>query len=122
MKITKTVGNSCGFFVASFFVSYSSETVCLYTFSSSTVTLTDTVPGFLTSPFSSFSCLYPVNDFTFTLTVPSFISWILFTVNVIADPSSTTLPTSKLCFNTIPLDLVVSSEYVIFTSNFFAHC
>ena len=93
----------------------------LYTVSSVpadvTFTITSTSSASISFPSSSTSGLYFVIDFTFTLTVPFFISANLFTVITILLPSSTVFPTSKLCFNTTPLDFFVSSSYAIETSN-----
>ena len=61
--------------------------------------------------------LYPVIDFTFIITVPSFVSTNLFTVIVIVVPSSTVVPDDILCFKTTPFPLVASSSYSTFTTN-----
>ena len=62
-------------------------------------------------------CLF-ANAFTFILTVPCLFFSILLTVIVIADPSSTDVHGSTLCFNTTPSLFDVSSSSTTFTSNF----
>ena len=54
---------------------------------------------------------YPVIDFTFIVTVPVFVSAILFTVNVIVEPSSTVSPDFILWLKTITLSFVLYSVY-----------
>lgn len=63
---------------------------------------------------------YPVIDFTFIVTVPVFVSAILFTVKVIVEPSSTVSPDFILWFKTTPLSFVLSSVYSISTTKPFS--
>ena len=55
--------------------------------------------------------LFAFGYLKFTFTVPCFIFAILFTVKITFVPSSTTSPTSMLCFKTVPSALDVSSSY-----------
>ena len=102
--------------------SVSLETFWLYTLSEPTITVIFTLLDVVVVLSSSSSldfgrCLF-ANAFTFILTVPCLFFSILLTVIVIADPSSTDVPGSTLCFNTTPSLFDVSSSSTTFTSNF----
>lgn len=59
----------------------------------------------------------PVIAFTFIVAFIVFEASKLFIVIVISEPFSTEVPTSKLCFNTIPVSFELSSDVVVLTLN-----